>query len=105
MLVGLNSYLSNAPNVLNNQIYVDYNFAYPSDPPQRAVYVNYDIDGGSPSQLNATIFIFSEIFNGCANKGFLTYTELYYDSPLSCQACHITCLTCTSVNYSLTLTD
>lgn len=58
---------------------------YPLNPDQRSIFIFYDIDSiPLPTILDTTIFIFNDMFVGCPNGGFLTYTELYYDSPLSC---------------------
>ncbi len=58
MLVGLTSYVSTANNVINNQAYIDYNFPnLLSD--ARSIYVNYDVDSGFPTKLDATIFLIS----------------------------------------------
>ena len=60
MLVGMNSYMGTAANVLNNQNFVDYNFSFPlTTPDQRAIYIFYDIDTGAPTVMDVTLFIFS----------------------------------------------
>ena len=60
MLVGMNSYMGTAANVLNNQNFVYYNFSFPlTTPDQRAIYIFYDIDTGAPTVMDVTLFIFS----------------------------------------------
>lgn len=105
MLVGITGYKIAGVPVIDMQDEVDYEFSFPLYPDQRSVFIFYDLDLTTPNIFTTSIFIFSQTFPGCPNGGFLTYTDLYYDSPLSCQACHPTCLTCTSTNYSLSLTD
>jgi hypothetical protein len=106
MLIGITSYSATSNPVFDLQDGADYNFSFPLSPDKRSIFVYYDIDSTpAPTVMDVSIFLFSEIFKGCGNNGFLTYTELYYDSPLSCMPCHSTCVTCTTANYSLTMTD
>lgn len=105
MLVGITQYKITHMPIINMQNEVDYLFSFPLYPDQRSVFIFYDLNLINPTIFTTTIFIFSEIFAGCPSGGFLSYTELYFDSPLACQTCHTTCLTCTSTNYSLSITD